>query len=281
MKGIKNFFIKNKLIILILVAAIVFLGGIGWTLYQRLESSEERESTTSSEGVSTIVSGGTTILLIGLETNDELTDENVIPGNNAQIGALSLLCFDAKSNEVEVIFIPRETMSDVQVVYTDGTLGDVEEKQICLQYTYGATHEEAVALTIQSLEELLDGITIDDYVVVSQDAIAELNTFLENSEDEALPTNWEDWSTNQVEQLLKQCKKRNLTHWGLWKNLYATLDPYMVTSLSQKDMSVLGRKVFWMRKKNISTVELPGEWYEYTTLDEFHVDLDAWAQMME
>lgn len=159
----------------------------------------------SSESSRTVIVGGevyerrediTTILLLGIDKRDILENESGRPADNGQSDMIWLIVADHGSDQIQVITIPRETMTDVEEHYSDGSMRKVYE-QICLQYAYGTTPEEGCALTAEAVINLLEEAPIDYTCAVSMGAVTKLVDAV-GGVDIAMSNNYsipnEDWT---------------------------------------------------------------------------------------
>lgn len=154
------------LIIMAIALTAVFLffspfsSGTGRTVLIGGEAYEQKEDIT-------------TILLLGIDKRETLENESGRPADNGQSDMIWLIAADHRENRIQVITIPRETMTDVEEHYSDGSVRNVYE-QICLQYAYGTTPEEGCALTEKAVKNLLKEAPVDYTCAVSMGAITRL-----------------------------------------------------------------------------------------------------------
>ncbi len=134
------------------------------------------------KGTTTVYKGSTyrlkdkleTTLVMGIDTYEEDVKEGD-PTNVHQADLLYLIVSDKENNTYSTIHINRDTMTKVKVLTSTGKKLREEEKQITLAFSYGATFPIQCRNTIDAVSNLLNGIEIDHYVVITMDSVAVLN----------------------------------------------------------------------------------------------------------
>ena len=118
-------------------------------------------------------------LFIGIdEREDDLVEEDLAPGSAGQADCLVLLILDEETDEVNILQINRNAMTELDIY---GELGNVEKTvngQICLQYAYSTGGKRSCIAQEQTVEDLLFGIQIDGYFTLSLPGIADVNDSL-------------------------------------------------------------------------------------------------------
>ena len=92
-----------------------------------------------------------------------------------QADFLRLVVLDKENKTVQQLQIDRDTMTPVTVL---GLLGDRYEpvtEQICLGYAFGDGRESSCEVTVEAVENLLGGQSIDQYLAMGLDGISTLN----------------------------------------------------------------------------------------------------------
>lgn len=95
--------------------------------------------------------------------------------NNEQIDFLSLIAYDKNKNTCKILVINRDTMMDVPVLGLGGRSAGTSFEQIALSHTYGTGLKDSAENTVNAVEKLLGGITVDNYAIMKMDAIPILN----------------------------------------------------------------------------------------------------------
>ena len=117
------------------------------------------------------------ILLMGVDTMSEETDlwkENTISnGGNADM--LGLVIMDTTTFDFSVLYIPRDTITDVIAMDADGNYIDTVQSQICTSHSYGDGEELSCQLTADAVSNLLMGAPVDRYAALDEAALQTLN----------------------------------------------------------------------------------------------------------
>lgn len=171
----------------LLLAALLGLVYLAGSL---LDGAEQPEPMGSIEGrfepTSTLLHEGkeygyyenyfTNILLIGVDKTDIGEQSEYRSGGQADF--LMLVSIDRHGRTVTPIHIDRDTVTDVKVYSPFGHAAGTKRMQICLAHSFGASNKVNCDNTIWAVEKLLEGITIDHYLVLDMTGIAKLNDAL-------------------------------------------------------------------------------------------------------
>ena len=114
----------------------------------------------------------TTILVMGV---DHDTQDSYEYRKAGQADFLRLVVLDDADKTVQQLQIDRDTITPVTVL---GLLGDRYEpvtEQICLGYAFGDGRQTSCEVTVEAVENLLGGQTIDQYLAMGLDGISTLN----------------------------------------------------------------------------------------------------------
>jgi len=109
-----------------------------------------------------------TTLVIGVD-KEKFTEES------KQSDFLMLLAVDYKNKTYRALHINRDTMVEVQQLDFMDNVFDTKEQQLALAYAHGQSEKVNCRNTVQAVEKLLYGITIDHYISVSMDAVPIVN----------------------------------------------------------------------------------------------------------
>ena len=166
------------LAILLLAAVLLFLGG-SW-LEKRSQNPETRtelpqadQETVEVDGVTYRKKDGlTTILAIGV---DHETQEEYAYRQAGQADFLRLIVLDSKNNTVQQLQIDRDTITPVTMLGLMGDRYEPVDQQISLGYAFGDGQQSSCEVTVEAVENLLGGQTIDEYISMGLDGISTLN----------------------------------------------------------------------------------------------------------
>ena len=114
------------------------------------------------------------ILCIGVDTKGEMEAQDVA-GKGGDADALFLVAQDAAKDEAQIVLIPRNTMTEIEVFDYFGNPIGTETKQLTLAYAFGDGREKSCELTVGALSKLLFGLQIDGYFAVNMDSIPYFN----------------------------------------------------------------------------------------------------------
>ena len=115
-----------------------------------------------------------TFLCMGMDARSGIT-ETKTPGEAGQADALLLLVINEEKEDIQVIALNRDTMTNIDIYDVNGIYMGEEKGQITLQYAYGDGREKSCELMEQAVSELFYGIPIHGYGVLDMQSIATLN----------------------------------------------------------------------------------------------------------
>ena len=117
-----------------------------------------------------------TILLMGIDYNSEPSrwSENV-KSNGGNADVLALVIVDTAINELSILYIPRDTMTEVLAVDAEGNYKDSLFTNITTAHSYGDGEKLSCELTVDAVSNLLYGIPVNRYAAISYSALAPLN----------------------------------------------------------------------------------------------------------
>lgn len=118
----------------------------------------------------------TSILLIGTDRAEGSAGYGARQGGQADF--LLLLVIDDQEKTVHQLQIDRDTIAAVETLGVLGNPVGTKNMQICLAHAFGATPEENCLSVKKAVENLLEGVEIDEYLAIGMDSIAELNDAL-------------------------------------------------------------------------------------------------------
>lgn len=115
-----------------------------------------------------------TFLCMGVDSRSGIAKEKT-PGKAGQADALLMVVVNPRKEDINVIAINRDTMTDIEIYDTNGMYQGEEKAQITLQYAYGDGRDRSCQLMEKKISELFYGIPIHGYGALAMDAIAILN----------------------------------------------------------------------------------------------------------
>jgi LCP family protein required for cell wall assembly len=118
-----------------------------------------------------------TLLFMGIDTRAKQTSSDGL-GEGGQADAVFLLVLDGKNNKMQLIAIPRDTMTDIKVYDSYGTYFTTSKEQLALQHAYGDGKALSCENMVNAVSNLLYGLPIHGYFALRMDAIAPLNDAL-------------------------------------------------------------------------------------------------------
>ena len=249
-------------------------------------------------------------LFIGVDTREKETAD---PGS-AQAGqadALYLLSWDRVNGDITVITIPRDTMTQIQVLGPgDESLGKTED-HISLSYAYGDGGHESCTLAEEAVSELFYGLPVQGYCSINMDALPVLTDsvggvtvtvpndslekvdgrFAEGAQvtldggDTETFVRYRDTSVSQSALSRTERQQAYIQAFGqaagaaytadpaFVTDLYEALEPYMVTNMGNDQFaSILDSLASGSRTENWT---VPGKGVSEASYDEYHVEDDA------
>ncbi len=166
---LKEFIERNKVKIIKCIGMIlVCMGilGLGLSIFSKPSSSGNEESTKKH------------YLCIGVDKFEIMSEREKVYNSIGQGDGLFLITLDEDAKTMDIVAIPRDTMVTVQKYYSNMEFIRAEEDQICLQYAYADGLENSCELTVDRVEELFPGVTIDGYVAINMMSIIEINNVI-------------------------------------------------------------------------------------------------------
>lgn len=115
-----------------------------------------------------------TFLCMGVDSRSGIEKEKT-PGKAGQADALLMVVVNPREEDINVIAINRDTMTDIDIYDTAGMYLEEETAQITLQYAYGDGREKSCELMEQAVSQLFYGIPIHGYGALDMQSIATLN----------------------------------------------------------------------------------------------------------
>lgn len=114
------------------------------------------------------------ILCMGVDRSDTMTESKGW-GEAGQSDGIFLIAQDTAHHDLKILMIPRDTMTEIPITSDGVTVSDTMITQLTMAYAYGDGREHSCENTVQSVEKLLSGFSIDQYLAVDTSVIAKLN----------------------------------------------------------------------------------------------------------
>lgn len=228
-----------------------------------------------------------------------------------QADALYLLSWERTTDDITVITIPRDTMTQIEVFGPDGeSLGSTED-HVSLSYAYGDGSHESCRLAREAVSNLFYGLPIQGYcsinmdglpiltesvggvtVTVPNDSLEAVNPeFREGAQVKLDGDNTEtfvryrDTEVSQSALARTERQQEYIRAYGeaakerfagdprFVTGLYNSLQPYMVTNMGTDEFASIMQSL--SRGTGTEGWTVPGEGTEGKSYDEYHVDDDA------
>ncbi len=167
----KDFFDNRQNRTIALVVVILLVAGIGCSaLLYVITGFFDTGLKSSMEKLDKI-----TILCMGVDKQVDMDEPHPETDSIGQADGIFLISFDPKTDEVNIVIVPRDTMVTIEKYNRKLEYLGREKTQICLQYAYADGLEKSCELTVDRVEELFPDTTINGYVSINIEAIMEIN----------------------------------------------------------------------------------------------------------
>ena len=306
----------------VLAVVAVFAAGI-WKQQRKAHMETDDASVSSEENTSEGITykGKTYVyndhlsnyLFMGIDTKGDM--ETAESGNAGQADAVFLVSVDRVTKEMQVISIPRDTMTEIQMFSVSRKSLGLMENHINLQYAQGDGKTESCELMETAVSKLLGGIPVHGYcsvnmdgipvmteaagnvqVVIPDNSLEEVNPeFTEGAEVTLTKDNVEQFvryrNTGReqsalvrqdrqkifIEAYMKKAQEQYAKDASFVTGLYESMKPYMVTNIGN-DLFVKLLSVAQEGKSSVHT--LPGKGAQGEYFDEYRVDEEALQEMI-
>lgn len=114
------------------------------------------------------------ILLMGIDRSDPMTETKEL-GEAGQADGVFLIAQDTARNQLKILMIPRDTITDITFVDEEGTVLGKGTEHLSLAFAYGDGMYESCAHMSEAVSDLLFGLPIDHYFASDIAVIRELN----------------------------------------------------------------------------------------------------------
>ena len=257
-----------------------------------------------------------TFLCMGVDSRSGIAKEKT-PGKAGQADAILLVVVNPRREDINVIAINRDTMTDIEIYDTAGMYLEEEKGQITLQYAYGDGREKSCQLMEKTISELFYGIPIHGYGALDMQSIAALNDAVGGVEvtvlEDMTKFKW-DWTKGaQVhlkgEEALLYIQRRDTAYLGTnlgrveRQKQYLTayvaklkqkikedvtfpvillgkIQKHMVTSLTMQEITYLADTLLGYDFSMENIISIPGESKMGEKHEEFYIDDAALKQIV-
>lgn len=306
----------------VLAVVAVFAAGI-WKQQRKAHMETDGASVSSEENTSESITykGKTYVyndhlsnyLFMGIDTKGDM--ETAESGDAGQADAVFLVSVDRVTKEMQVISIPRDTMTEIQMFSVSRKSLGLMENHINLQYAQGDGKTESCELMKTAVSKLLWGIPVHGYcsvnmdgipvmteaagnvqVVIPDNSLEEVNPeFTEGAEVTLTKDNVEQFvryrNTGReqsalvrqdrqkifIEAYMKKAQEQYAKDASFVTGLYESMKPYMVTNIGN-DLFVKLLSAAQEGKSSVHT--LPGKGAQGEYFDEYRVDEEALQEMI-
>lgn len=306
----------------VLAVVAVFAAGI-WKQQRKAHMETDGASVSSEENTSESITykGKTYVyndhlsnyLFMGIDTKGDM--ETAESGNAGQADAVFLVSVDRVTKEMQVISIPRDTMTEIEMFSVSRKSLGLMENHINLQYAQGDGKTESCELMKTAVSKLLGGIPVHGYcsvnmdgipvmteaagnvqVVIPDNSLEEVNPeFTEGAEVTLTKDNVEQFvryrNTGReqsalvrqdrqkifIEAYMKKAQEQYAKDASFVTGLYESMKPYMVTNIGN-DLFVKLLSAAEEGKSSVHT--LPGKGAQGEYFDEYRVDEEALQEMI-
>lgn len=319
------------LLIIILIIVLSVLGGGYYLLSQKNASSpqnggqnsDSRNQTDLSQNSDIVEYKGETYkyndhlsnyLFLGIDTR-ETVDTYQSQVDAGQADAIFLVSMDRATEKIKVLFIPRYSMTRIEVFNPYGqSLGETTD-HLNIQYAFGDGKEKSCELMKTAVSNMLDGLPIQGYCSMNMDGISVITDFvggiqLTIPDDSLADVNPEykkgavvDITGETAEQfvryrdidktqsalvrqerqktflqaLVQKAQEKAGEDAGFVTGLYDSVKSYTVTNMGNDIFA----KLLAASQNGITDTEtVPGEGTHGENFDEYHIDEDALSDLI-
>ena len=319
------------LLIIILIIVLSILGGGYYLLSQKNaaspqnggQNSDSRNQTDLSQNGDIVEYKGETYkyndhlsnyLFLGIDTR-EAVDTYQSQADAGQADAIFLVSMDRATEKIKVLFLPRDSMTRIEVFNPYGqSLGETTD-HLNIQYAFGDGKEKSCELMKTAVSNMLDGLPIQGYCSMNMDGISVITDFvggiqLTIPDDSLADVNPEykkgavvDITGETAEQfvryrdidktqsalvrqerqktflqaLVQKAQEKAGEDAGFVTGLYDSVKSYTVTNMGNDIFA----KLLAASQNGITDTEtVPGEGTHGENFDEYHIDEDALSDLI-
>ena len=319
------------LLIIILIIALSILGGGYYLLSQKNaasskaggQNSDSRKQTDLNQNSDTVKYKGETYkyndhlsnyLFLGIDTR-EAVDTYQSQADAGQADAIFLVSMDRATEKIKVLFIPRDSMTRIEVFNPYGqSLGETTD-HLNIQYAFGDGKEKSCELMKTAVSDMLDGLPIQGYCSMNMDGISVITDFVGGIQltipDDSLAdvnpkykkgavvditgetaeqfVRYRDIDKTQsalvrqerqktfLQALVQKAQEKAGEDAGFVTGLYDSVKSYTVTNMGNDIFA----KLLAASQNGITDTEtVPGEGTHGENFDEYHIDEDALSDLI-
>lgn len=319
------------LLIIILIIVLSILGGGYYLLSQKNaaspqnggQNSDSRNQTDLSQNSDIVEYKGETYryndhlsnyLFLGIDTR-ETVDTYQSQADAGQADAIFLVSMDRATEKIKVLFIPRDSMTRIEVFNPYGqSLGETTD-HLNIQYAFGDGKEKSCELMKTAVSNMLDGLPIQGYCSMNMDGISVITDFVGGIQltipDDSLAdmnpeykkgavvditgetaeqfVRYRDIDKTQsalvrqerqktfLQALVQKAQEKAGEDAGFVTGLYDSVKSYTVTNMGNDIFA----KLLAASQNGITDTEtVPGEGTHGENFDEYHIDEDALSDLI-
>lgn len=319
------------LLIIILIIVLSVLGGGYYLLSQKNaaspqnggQNSDSRNQTDLSQNSDIVEYKGETYkyndhlsnyLFLGIDTR-ETVDTYQSQVDAGQADAIFLVSMDRATEKIKVLFIPRDSMTRIEVFNPYGqSLGETTD-HLNIQYAFGDGKEKSCELMKTAVSDMLDGLPIQGYCSMNMDGISVITDFVGGIQltipDDSLAdvnpkykkgavvditgetaeqfVRYRDIDKTQsalvrqerqktfLQALVQKAQEKAGEDAGFVTGLYDSVKSYTVTNMGNDIFA----KLLAASQNGITDTEtIPGEGTHGENFDEYHIDEDALSDLI-
>lgn len=319
------------LLIIILIIVLSILGGGYYLLSQKNaaspqnggQNSDSRNQTDLSQNSDIVEYKGETYkyndhlsnyLFLGIDTR-ETVDTYQSQADAGQADAIFLVSMDRATEKIKVLFIPRDSMTRIEVFNPYGqSLGETTD-HLNIQYAFGDGKEKSCELMKTAVSDMLDGLPIQGYCSMNMDGISVITDFVGGIQltipDDSLAdvnpkykkgavvditgetaeqfVRYRDIDKTQsalvrqerqktfLQALVQKAQEKAGEDAGFVTGLYDSVKSYTVTNMGNDIFA----KLLAASQNGITDTEtVPGEGTHGENFDEYHIDEDALSDLI-
>ena len=178
---------KTPMIIIVIVIILAALLAVGYFLWNQIPgavktASGQNKAVSASEDQSSVEYRGNTYkyndhlsnyLFMGIDSSKEVNDVES-QQDAGQADSIFVVSLDRAAEQVQVISIPRDTITEIEVFNPSGTSLGMTDNHINLQYAYGDGREKSCELMKTAVSKLLYDIPVQGYYAMNMSGISEV-----------------------------------------------------------------------------------------------------------
>lgn len=318
-------------LIIILIIVLSVLGGGYYLLSQKKVNEQKNVEQSSSsqtqagqeQSSDTVEYRGETYkyndhlsnyLFMGIDTRNPI-DIYQTQEDAGQADAIFLVSMDRSTEKIKVLFIPRDSMTKIEIFNPSGkSLGESTD-HINIQYAFGDGKQKSCELMKTAVSNMLDGLPIQGYCSMNMDGIAVITDFIGGVQitipDDSLAdvnpeykkgavanitgenaeqfVRYRDTGKTQsalvrqerqktfLQALVQKAQEKAAKDAGFVTDLYDSVQSYTVTNMGNDIFA----KLLAASQNGITDTEtVPGEGTQGKNFDEYHVDEDALSDLI-